>query len=246
MFENKQIDINNKIQAIKNYKFTRYFTKHKGKFKIIFILLVIIIICFIFHIPINGDYPETESLDKEIIYLPYEFKKVIGFIGFISNMLIVTLFISISGVETYFSREELANARKETEELGFQKIDEKIQNINKFDYDKKLKLQNIANKIRSISSLLKNEKIYISNKVVAFEAPIDVTPAKEDDYKIKGKNDNYHSIVISKDPKNIKNLKDIKDSDIKEYLDIIKFAFMYDKSLDEVFLLEIINELDKI
>lgn len=232
MLDNKQIDLNNKIKAIKNYKWTRYFTKHKGKFQLIFVLLLIITICLIFNIPINGDYPETESSDEEIIYIPYEFKKVLGFIGFISNMIMITLLISITGVETYFSREELANVRKEAAETGVKSVDEKIQNIDKFNDDKKLKLQNIANKIRSISSLLKNEKIYISNK--------------EDDYKIKGKNDNYHSIVISKDPENIKNLKDIKDSDVKEYLDIIKFAFVYDQSLDEEFLLEIINDLDKI
>lgn len=232
MLDNKQIDLNNKIKAIKNYKWTRYFTKHKGKFQLIFVLLLIITICLIFNIPINGDYPETESSDEEIIYIPYEFKKVLGFIGFVSNMIMITLLISITGVETYFIREELANVRKEAAETGVKSVDEKIQNIDKFNDDKKLKLQNIANKIRSISSLLKNEKIYISNK--------------EDDYKIKGKNDNYHSIVISKDPENIKNLKDIKDSDVKEYLDIIKFAFVYDQSLDEEFLLEIINDLDKI
>ena len=253
MNDEKAIDIKTKIKNIKSTNLKRFYTKHKGKFKIIFILLVIIIICLILDIPVNGDYPEkdtTNNLKKDTTNnlkkdtnnnlekdtnnnlekdtnnnnSNYEFKKVMSLFGFFSNMLIVALLISITGVETYFSRNELDNARKETVELGTQKVDEKTQNINTIatNEEKKLKLESIVNKIKNFSSLLKN---YNPSKI----------------HVTKGSSNSAEFSQIFGD-----NQKDAKIKEVYEYLDIIKFAFKYDTSLDEEFLIELLQDLDKI
>lgn len=156
-----------KQQDYHSNKFIRYFKAHKGRTLILFILMIILLICFYYQIPINGDLDTTNSLTQTASAISY----------IIANIF-TTLLIAIIGVETYMSREELNELKEmadtqminllETKKNNYLNI-EKLKNFIEKYYNE-LKINNkILNKYKIPKNIEKNtNSIYVKpNKISA-------------------------------------------------------------------------------
>jgi hypothetical protein len=132
-------------------KLSRYFLKHKGKVLIIIICFIIICIAiFVGEAQIDGSINTTNTKTK-----------MASIIGFIFTNLFMVMLITISGIETYFSREEYKILEKDLNKTLDSKIKEQINNPVLKDIIHKFK-----NKIKSKDKYTtKPNKIAISNQI---------------------------------------------------------------------------------
>lgn len=153
--------IKNIAESQKKNNFLRYIYKHKGKIIIILGLIVIIVFCVIDSISITGDIPSEESYNKNAkIAESLGAQKTLAFFGYISSTLILALIISITGIESYFIREEKNQLREEEKKYGnmFTILMQKRSEISKNLIDQ---LKKIIDNIKSKSL---NSTVYITNE----------------------------------------------------------------------------------
>jgi hypothetical protein len=217
--ENIKKDLDNKLIKIKKNKFTRYFTKHKGRTLIIISIIIFLIICLYFNYPISGDFNDDSNFESKLLSL----------FGFISSNLLLALLVSVIGVETFLSREELSEFRNEEKKLGMTVL---LNARNKFKNANK-------NKIKKIKDLI--------NK-------FNMQPQTINKYEVKsnintisvGKNENISNIYIDPNDISYQFNDDNDNSNINNYFDIIESSIKYDISLNEDEILEIIDELNNL
>lgn len=133
-----------KTEEYKKNKFKRYIYNHKGRIAVIFLTILILIICFYFAIPTNGDQDTTNK-----------YTHLLSILGFFASNIFLCLLITVIGVETYFSRDEyeqLESALNDKIDNGF-KILENIENMD------------IINKINKTINKIKNYKLK-KNKII--------------------------------------------------------------------------------
>lgn len=239
-------DLDNQLKKIKKNKFTRYFTKHKGRTFLIFCCIILLIVCIYNNIPITGDMPEEpkdklQELEKKIeinkqkkeldllkenekelsnLKSKINFYKFLSLFGFVASNLILALLVSVIGVETFLSREELSEVRNEEKKLSIPVILKVRKKFKKPNKNTLQKLKNLINKYH-------------------------LQPTNITKYEVKtqyGKNENTDNKDILLEFNN----NDNDNEDIDNYLNIIESSIKNDISLDEEDILNIINELDKI
>lgn len=146
-------ELERKINENKQNRFLRYITKHKGRTILIIFSIIILLLCYYFSIPINGDQDATNI-----------YTKIGSALGFFSANIFLGLLVTILGVETYFSREEMEQLQIELEQTTQKDINKikdtlvlesKKQNVNKID---KI-LSKLTNTLREFESDLNTPKI---------------------------------------------------------------------------------------
>ena len=121
-----------KVKENDKNKFWRYITKHKGRTIIIIIAIIILVLCFMFSIPTNGDQDTTSAINH-----------IGSILGFFASNIFICILLTIIGVETYFSREELEQLKYE---LNNRTVEELNKLKNKDDNRIISKIKNIFNK----------------------------------------------------------------------------------------------------
>lgn len=158
-------ELDKKISENKQNQFWRYITKHKGRSFIILLSIIILILCFTFSIPTNGDQDTSST-----------FNHIASILGFFASNIFLCLLITIIGVETYFSREELEQLKIELE--------------NK-----------TKNDIQTVKEIIKNESIKNNNDKIntillnLTKAVQDIVPDKSKLQKSK-----INKIIVSQNP----------------------------------------------
>lgn len=154
-------ELESKINENKQNRFLRYFTKHQGRTTLIIFLIIILLLCYYFSIPINGDQ------DAKNIYT-----KIGSAFGYFSAQIFLCLLITILGIETYFSREEMEQLQielKQTTQKDINKIKNKLlleskkQNVNKIEKILS-KLKNTLREFEYDLNTPKIQRIIVRNK----------------------------------------------------------------------------------
>jgi hypothetical protein len=239
-------DLDNKLKVLKKNKFTRYFTKHKGRTFIILCIVIFLLICIFMPepIPIDGGIDDSNIL-----------RKLLSLIGFLSSNLLLALLVSIIGVETFLSREELSEIRNQEKKFGLDILVNARKKLKNSGKNKIKKLKDLINKIQNKSS---------SNYVIK-KIPVNTTFEEniifdKDTNKVDGKNEiisNINNINLDFDELNSNELNSNElnsnelnseelNKQIDNHLNIIELSIKNDISLDEEDILEIITELDNI
>lgn len=151
-----------KSKQLNNDKFKRYIYKHKGRTIIILITIIILLLCFIYAIPTNGDQDTTTVMTH-----------IGSILGFFASNVFLCLLLTVVGVETYFSRDEFEQldvALNEKLEDNFEKL-KKIDNnqvinrlkntIKKIKKNKVDKTDNTINKKFGNSEIISEHSTYI-------------------------------------------------------------------------------------
>lgn len=163
-------------------RFFRYFQYHKGRSFIILIAVIILILCFAFNYPINGDIDNTNPITV-----------VFSALGFFTANIFLALLLTVIGVETFMSRDELNELKTANEEH----IDIEIENIKK---------NPTANKIRKVSNLLQKILLYKNKKSIYID-----NNEKISNSDIDGQNDNINfTNIFNKSNNNIDLLNTFK------------------------------------
>ncbi len=145
--KNSENDVKELELEYKNYhknKYMRYLIFHKGKFSFMVLTILIILLCMIFNVPINGDPIHTSTI-----------KHALAMFGYLASNIFLGLIISILSVETLKSRKEYDNLNKNIEK----KLLKKIKKINNPILIKKSLKSIIYNKKKSTVIIGNNEKI---------------------------------------------------------------------------------------
>jgi len=93
-----------KINHYYNNRIKRYFLNHKGRTIFMIVCIILLFVCALTQYPIDGTINATDL-----------FSKCMSVLGFISANVFLALLFTILGVETYMSREELNELKKEIE-----------------------------------------------------------------------------------------------------------------------------------
>lgn len=109
----KENELREKIKETKKQKFWRFFKKHKWRVTFIFITIAILIICFIYKIPINGDLDTSTKV-----------RHMGSVFGYFTASIFACLLITVLGVETYFSREEMKELNDALDLQAHKKVEE--------------------------------------------------------------------------------------------------------------------------
>lgn len=200
---------------INKNRFLRYITKHKGRTTLIIFSIIILLLCYYFSIPINGDQDATNI-----------YTKIGSALGFFSANIFLCLLVTILGVETYFSREEMEQLQIELEQITQKDINKikntlllesKKQNINKIE---KI-LSKLTNTLREFEYDLNTPKI----KQVIVRSKEGFAPNSEIDsiHSSRRSEQEYRSTVTEDDYEALEELKNkISQLDMTKQIKILK------------------------
>lgn len=119
-----------KIDSYYNNRITRYFLNHKGRTIFMVVCIILLFVCALTEYPIDGSI-NTQNLVS----------KFMSVIGFISANVFLALLFTILGVETYMSREELNELKKEIKQETNNIIEKNKNNPGFIQYCKNLLLK---------------------------------------------------------------------------------------------------------
>lgn len=128
-------DVVTQIQEHKRHKLSRYFKNHKWRVIFIIISIILLFICAFNSYPINGDLYEGTD-DKPSTPLTTS----MSMIGYISAQVFVTLLITVLGIETFMSRQELDKLKDTSRQVVNKEVNKNQNNLNF--------LNNLYNKIK--------------------------------------------------------------------------------------------------
>lgn len=144
-----------------NNNLKRYFYNNKGKIFIIILCILCIILCTILNYPINGDINADTPISK-----------FFSIFGWVSSNLLLALLLTVIGVESFMSREEL-------NQLKFANEEEVKNNINLL---KKSPTQEKLNKLVEIlKNMFKKNKekyIHVETTQTPITTSIEIKPYK--------------------------------------------------------------------
>lgn len=133
-----------------NNRIKRYFLNHKGRTIFMVGCIILLFACALTQYPIDGSI-NTNTL----------FSKCMSVIGYISANVFLALLFTILGVETYMSREELNELKKEIKEESNNIIEKNKNNPGFIQYCKKV-ISKITGKIYNKPSI---KQITVATKV---------------------------------------------------------------------------------